>query len=92
MAVAPTLQVVQPMASATASNPDPAVGEECRKTDLDMAVGEGARSLDLLVARSLKEVVAATSKLHRLYEILPMTSLVSSYSENPVTQQRLSHV
>jgi hypothetical protein len=71
--------------SAMASNPYLAVGEECRKTDLDMAVGEGARSLDLLVARSLLEAVTATWKVHRLREILPMTSWVPSYSENPVT-------
>jgi hypothetical protein len=37
----PALQVELPMASLTASNPDLAVGEECRKANLDMAVGEG---------------------------------------------------
>jgi hypothetical protein len=40
------------MASATASYPDPDLGDECWKTDLDKTVEEGARSLDLLVARS----------------------------------------
>jgi hypothetical protein len=42
------LQVDLPMASATSSNPDPTVGEECQKTNLDTAVGGGGvRRLDL---------------------------------------------
>jgi hypothetical protein len=45
--VTPSLQVELPTASATASTPDPSVGEECWKVDLDTAVGEDARSLDL---------------------------------------------
>jgi hypothetical protein len=78
--------------SATASNPDLIVGEECQKTDLGTTVGKGGRSLDPLVARSLSEAVAATWKVHRLREILPMTSWVTDYSKNPITQQRSSHV
>jgi hypothetical protein len=46
-AAALALQVELPTASATASSPDPFVGEECRKADLNMAVVEDARSLDL---------------------------------------------
>jgi hypothetical protein len=74
------------------SNPDPSLGEECRKADLDMHVGKDARSLDLKATRILPEVVAATWKVHQLWEILPMTSRVPGYSENPVTQQRSSRV
>jgi hypothetical protein len=37
----PALQVELPTASATASTPDPSVGEECQKVDLDMAMGGG---------------------------------------------------
>jgi hypothetical protein len=48
------------------SNLDPIVGEVCWKTDLDMTVGEGARSLDCVAAKSLLEVVDATWKVHRL--------------------------
>jgi hypothetical protein len=55
----------------TTSNPNPVVGEECWKADLDTVVGEGARSLDLKAARILLEVVAAMWKVHRLREILP---------------------
>jgi hypothetical protein len=40
-AAASALQVDLPMVSATASNPDPTVGEECQKTNLDTAVGGG---------------------------------------------------
>jgi hypothetical protein len=36
---APTLQMEIPMALATASKPDPAMGEECRKTNMDTTVG-----------------------------------------------------
>jgi hypothetical protein len=42
------LQVELPMASAVASNPNPVVGEECWKTDLEVA---GARSLHTVMAR-----------------------------------------
>jgi hypothetical protein len=45
--VAPALQVELPMASATTSNSDMFVGEECRKADVDTAMGEDARSLEL---------------------------------------------
>jgi hypothetical protein len=48
--------------------------------------GEGARSLDLKAARILSEVVAATQKVHWLQEIIPTTSWVLGYSENPATQ------
>jgi hypothetical protein len=65
-----------------ACNPDLAVGEECYKTDLDMAVGEGARSLDHVVATSLPKAVAVTCKVHRLQKILPIASWVPGYSEN----------
>jgi hypothetical protein len=86
------LQVELPTASVTASTPHPYVGEECRKDDLDMTVGEDARSLNLKVARILTEVVAATWEVHRLREVLPMTLRMSDYSENPVTQKRPIHV
>jgi hypothetical protein len=75
-----------------ASNPNPSVGEECRKADLDTTMGEGARRLDLNAARILSEVVAATWKVHQLRDILPMTSWEPGYSKNHVTQQRSSHV
>jgi hypothetical protein len=74
------------------SNPDSAVGEECRMVDLDTTVGEGARSLDLKAARILSEAVVSKWKVHRLREILPTTSWVPSYSKNPATQQKSSHV
>jgi hypothetical protein len=45
-AVAPALQVELPTASTMASTPDPSMGEECQKADLDMVVWEDARSLD----------------------------------------------
>jgi hypothetical protein len=76
----------------TASSPDLAVGEECWKTDLDTTVGEGSRSLDCVADRSLLEAVAVAWKIHWLRDILPIASWVPNYSENPVTQQRLSHV
>jgi hypothetical protein len=76
--VAPALQVELPTASLTASNPDPAVGEECRKAGLDTTVGEGARSLDLKAARILLEAVAGTWKVQQLQEILHMASWVPS--------------
>jgi hypothetical protein len=43
----PILQVELPMALVMASIPGPSVGEECQKADLDTAVGEDARSLNL---------------------------------------------
>jgi hypothetical protein len=55
-AAAPALQVELPMASVMTSNPDPSVGEECWKTDLDTTVGDGDRSLP--------KAVAATWKVH----------------------------
>jgi hypothetical protein len=84
--VAPSLQVKRLTTSVMASNLDPVVGEECENIDLDTTVGEVARSLNLLAARSLLEAVAATWKVHRLREILPTTSWVPSYSENPITK------
>jgi hypothetical protein len=50
-------------------------------------VGEDARSLNLKVARILSEAMAATWEVHRLREILPTTSRVIDYSENPITQK-----
>jgi hypothetical protein len=87
-----TLQVELPTVSVMTSNPDPSVVEECWKANLHTAMGEDARSLDLKVARILPEVVAARWEVHQLREILPMTSRVPSYSENPVIQQRSRHV
>jgi hypothetical protein len=49
-------------------------------------VREDARSLDLKAARILSEAVAATWEVHRLWKILPTTSRVPGYSENPVIQ------
>jgi hypothetical protein len=89
----PTLQVELATALAMTNNLDPYVGGgECQKADLDMSVGEDARSLDLKVARILLEAVVAMWEVHRLREILPMTSRVPGYSENPVSQKRSSHV
>jgi hypothetical protein len=90
-AVVHTLQVELPIVSVMTSNPDPSV-VECWKANLHMAVGEDARSLDLKVARILPEVVTARWEVHQLWEILPMTSRVPSYSENTVIQQRSRHV
>jgi hypothetical protein len=81
----PALWVELPTASVMASNLDPSVGEVCRKADLDMVVGEDARSMNLSVDRILSEAVAATWEVHRLRVILPMTSRVPDYSKNPVT-------
>jgi hypothetical protein len=81
-AVAPTLQVEIPMASTSASTPNPSM-EECFQADLDTAVGVGASSLD-------PKAVAATWELHRLREILPTASRVIGYSEKPITQKRSS--
>jgi hypothetical protein len=80
------------MTLVMARNPDPTVGEECRKTNLDTTVGEGARSLDQKAARSLSEAVAAMWKVHWLREILLRTSWVPGYSGNHITQQRLTRV
>jgi hypothetical protein len=55
-------------------------------------VGEGTRILDPMAAKSLPEAVVAMCKVHWLREILTMTSWVLDYSENPITQQILSHV
>jgi hypothetical protein len=68
---APALLVELPMALVVASNLDPAMAEECWKTNPDTM---GAISLHLLAARSQPDVVAATSKVQRLWEILPITS------------------
>jgi hypothetical protein len=72
-------------ASVTASTPESSVGEECLQADLDTCVGEDARSLDPKAAKILLEAVVATWEVHRLREILPITSRVSGYSEKPVT-------
>jgi hypothetical protein len=80
------------MTTVMASTLDPYVREECRKADLDTTMGEDARSLDLKAAKILMEAVAATWDVHRLREVLPTTSRVPGYSENPVTQKRLSLV
>jgi hypothetical protein len=44
-AVMPAPQVEFPTASMMASNPNPSVGEEYRKPNLDIVVGEDARSM-----------------------------------------------
>jgi hypothetical protein len=77
-----------PTASVMDSTPDPSMGE-CQKADLNTAVGEDARSLDLKAARILPEAVKATWEMHRLWEILLMASRVTNYSENPVTQKKI---
>jgi hypothetical protein len=61
------------------------VGEEGLQADLDMAVGADAGRLDSKVARILLEMVAATSEVHWLWEILPTASRVPGYSEKPIT-------
>jgi hypothetical protein len=68
-----------PTASATASIHDPPVGEECWKFDLEAA---SARNLHLesVVARIQQDEVAATRKVARLLEILPIVSQVPGYS------------
>jgi hypothetical protein len=77
------LQVELSTTSMAASNPNPIVGEECWKTDLDAV---GTKSLHIVAVRSLPEAVAIMWKVHWLREILPTTSWVSDYSENSVTQ------
>jgi hypothetical protein len=46
-AVPPALLVELLMALVTAGTPNPSVGEECQKANLDTTVGEDARILDL---------------------------------------------
>jgi hypothetical protein len=46
-AVVTALQVELSTTSAMASNPDPSVGQECQKANLDTTVGKDAKSLDL---------------------------------------------
>jgi hypothetical protein len=71
--------------SVMASAPNPSVGEECRKADLDMTMGEDARSLNLWAVKIMSEVVATMWEVHRLRDILPTTSRVPGYSEKHVT-------
>jgi hypothetical protein len=63
-AVPPSLEVELPTASMMGSNPKPPVGEESRKADPDMVVGEDARSLELKAARILSKAVASMWKVH----------------------------
>jgi hypothetical protein len=86
--VAPTLQVELPTASTAASNLDPNV-EEWWKNDLEVVC---ARSPHGVAARIQLASVVTTWKVDRLQKILPTASRVPDYSENPVIQQRLSHV
>jgi hypothetical protein len=62
----PGLQVEIPTATAMTSTPDLFEGEEYQKADLETAVVEDARSLDLKAAKILMEAVAATWEVHRL--------------------------
>jgi hypothetical protein len=56
------------------------------------ATGVDARNLNPKAARILSEAKAATWEVHRLWEILlPTTTRVPSYYENPVTQKKSSH-
>jgi hypothetical protein len=73
------------MVSASASTPDPSMGEEGLQADLDTTVGADSSSLDLKAVTILSEAVAATWEVHRLREILPTASRVPGYSEKPVT-------
>jgi hypothetical protein len=66
-AAATALQVKIPIASAMASTPNPSVGEECRKADLNTAVEEDAWSLDLKVVKILTDMVTNTWKVHGLW-------------------------
>jgi hypothetical protein len=90
-AAAPALQVEIPTSAVAASTPDPSMEQECLQADLDTDVGADASSLDLMAARILPEVMAATWEVHRLWEVLPTASRVSGYSEKPVAQKRSSH-
>jgi hypothetical protein len=71
--------------SASASTPDPSMGEEGLQADLDTTVGADSSSLDLKAVTILSEAVVATWEVHRLREILPTASRVPGYSEKPVT-------
>jgi hypothetical protein len=84
-AAAPALQVEIPTVSASASTPDPSMGEEGLQADLDTTVGADSSSLDLKAVTILSEAVVATWEVHRLREILPTASRVPGYSEKPVT-------
>jgi hypothetical protein len=84
-AVAPALQAELPTMLAMTSNPNPSMGEECRKADLDTTMWEGVRNMDLKASRILSEEVVISWKVHWLWEILPMTSRVPTYFENRVT-------
>jgi hypothetical protein len=67
------------------SVPTTSVGEECKNSNLEAI---GARNQENEAAGAAKiqlEVVAATSEVARLLEILPMASQVFGPSENPVT-------
>jgi hypothetical protein len=65
-AAAPALQVEIPTVSASASTPDPSMGEEGLQADLDTTVGADSSSLDLKAVTILSEAVAATWEVHRL--------------------------
>jgi hypothetical protein len=52
-----------------------------------MAIGEDTRSLDLKTTRILPEAAVATWEVHRLREILPITSRVPGYYDNPITKK-----
>jgi hypothetical protein len=67
------------MVLVTPSTPNPTVGEEFQKANLDTTVGEDARSLDLYAAKILPEGVASTWEVHRLWQILPRRVLSSVY-------------
>jgi hypothetical protein len=75
------MEVIQRAAAVTSS----------LQSDLDRAVGENARSLDLKAARILPKAVAGTWEVYRLRDILPTTSRVPGYSEKSVTQKTWSH-
>jgi hypothetical protein len=87
VAAAPALQVEIPTAVAVASSPDLFVGEEGLQAGLDTTIGADASSLDPKAARILLEAVVATPEVHQLWEILPTTPRVPSYSEKPVTKK-----
>jgi hypothetical protein len=92
-AAAPTLQVEIPSVVASTSSLDPSVEEEGLQLDLDMTVEADASSLVLKAARILPEAVVAMWEVHRLWEILPTTSRVPGYSEQPITQKgQVMHV
>jgi hypothetical protein len=74
-----------------ASSPNLSVGEEGLQADLDTTVGADASSLDSKVARILSNAVPTMREVHQLWEILPTTSRVASYSEKLVTQKGSCH-